>query len=108
MSHEVDKFQWLADVAKSQGGEKIEQARQKAEMWRNSPFSWVYPLVSATKGKLGRELVVALCEDAGLNARQQGGDGMKIRVEGRLVSVKFSALGMNKAYIFENICDSGY
>ena len=112
MSHNKQQFDRLVEIADNLKEQTILKTAQRVENWRNSPFEWLAArwVPPGTKGLVGRNLVRGLCNDDPelCVERYRKGDRTKIRVSGCLISVKFSLLGEDNNYLFQNIKDSGY
>jgi hypothetical protein len=68
--------------------------------WEESPFDWFRKKASATKGKIGRDLVFSLIQAAGFQPARRG---MGIEVNGKTVRVKLSMMWGAGSLTFEQI-----
>jgi hypothetical protein len=75
------------------------------EAWEGSPFDWFRKKASATKGKIGRDLVSALLQ---ANAFASSKRGMAISVNKKIIRVKTSLMWGGGDFKFEQFRDSDY
>lgn len=73
--------------------------------WQGSPFDWFRKRASATKGKIGRDLVFSMVEAVGF---QPGRRGMAIEVNRRIIRVKLSMMWGGGSLTFEQIKNDNF
>lgn len=79
------------------------------QAWDESPFKWVLAQPSATKGSIGRQLVIAWANLHGLFPRQVSLEHQTyLELNDVLIQVKFSTLWDTGYYRFQQIRDKGY
>lgn len=79
-----------------------------ADMWRKSPFAWIRPLPSKTKGAVGERLVSGWLAAREFNVvRSPDSDADRI-IEGKRTEIKFSTLWKNGIYKFQQLRDQDY
>lgn len=106
-----DPVEWMGEILRTLEGETVPRTKKRERSWESSPLCWLAArwVPPGTKGAAGREIVKALCRNAGLDiSPHRRKDYTKIRVREHLVSVKFSLLGENNKYLFQNIKKEGY
>jgi hypothetical protein len=77
--------------------------------WNASPFAWILTLPSATRGKVGRDLVAAWAYAAGFDVQRVSEDRqLYVVINGHKVQVKLSTLWKTGIYRFQQIRDRDY
>lgn len=82
--------------------------QNRADDWRESPFSWIRSCPSRQRGKIGESLVARLLEARGLATGPSGDSDADLTVNGRRVEIKFSTLWAGGFYKFQQIRDQKY
>jgi hypothetical protein len=99
-------FKVLAD--QSEALHKLHPADVKTEedvAWEGSPFDWFRKKASATKGRLGRDLVAALLMSAGFTSFRRG---MDVVANEQAIKVRLSLKWGAGHFKFEQLRDSNY
>ena len=97
-------FQTMADFVSSI---EADYASDNTE-WIESPFAWLKLAASATKGAVGKRLIERWCVTRGLQVADRPDRDCDRVIEGVRVAIKFSMLGTEGTYIFEQIRDRNY
>jgi len=99
-------FQTLAAISSAlRESESPEVKTLEDQAWEGSPFDWFRKKPSATKGRIGRDLVSGLIEAAGYPPSRQG---TTIKVGSKLIRVKTSLMWGAGDFKFEQLRDNDY
>lgn len=97
-------FEYLTQIL---GG--LESRYLGTQGWEESPFKWIPALPAATKGAIGRQLVISWAHTLGLFPQQVTKQSqIYLDLNGTLIQVKFSTLWGSGYYRFQQIRDRDY
>ena len=76
--------------------------------WVGSPFAWIKTLPSATRGKIGEQLIEGWCISQNFDVRSSPNSQSDRIINGLRVEIKFSTLWQTGIYKFQQLRDQAY
>lgn len=87
---------------------RSDHVTDEPDPWQDSPFGWIKPYPSRTRGAIGEKLVAAWCAAKGLDVVKSPDSEADRIIEGYRFEIKFSTLWKSGIYKFQQIRDQNY